>query len=399
MKPSSPRLLVASVAFITVALLPFCVMAQTAPAPKRASSTTSAAAARAVTVPAKNGVQLKATINGQGPFDAVFDTGSGNVITASLAKRLGLKLEGSVTIVAGGGTLPAKTVKVDTVKIGDMTMSDQWFVVVDAPGTQDQDGIFVGGLLVQNLPIRVDFEKQEITFYSKQGFTYTGHGTEVLIHPQDGALLAQLTVDGLDGLFGIDTGDSYSLSLYAPFVAQHKLVQHYRAKIQGYAGSGFAGPDHGFYTRADTLLLGKAEVVRPITVLSTDTQGAESSATIAGNIGLHILRQFTIVFDGPHGKMYLEKNANYGKPDVFNRAGLLLDDFPEHLTVKTVIPGSPGARAGLKQEDVITEIDGQPPTDDSIQTAFTRRVGTVLHLTVRRGTTTRTVSLVLRQIL
>ena len=220
-----------------------------------------------------------------------------------------------------------KLVKVDTVKIGDLTMSDQWFAVVDAPVTQDQDGIFVGGLLVQNLPIRVDFEKQEITFYSRQGFTYTGHGTEVLIQPQDGALLAQATVDGLDGLFGIDTGDSYSLSLYAPFVAQHKLVQHYHAKIQGYAGAGFAGPDHGFYTRADTLQLGDFEVIRPVTVLSTDTLGAESSTTVAGNIGLRILRDFNIVFDGPHGKMYLEKNANYGKPDVFNRAGLLLDDL------------------------------------------------------------------------
>jgi hypothetical protein len=380
-------------------LLPLSVMAQTAPAPNSASPTTSAAAARAVTVPAKSGVQLKATINGQGPFDAVFDTGSGNLMTASLAKRLGLRLEGSATMEAGGGTVDGKVAKVASINIGGLTMSDQLFAVIDTPLTQGQDGIFVGDLLLQNLPIRVDFEKEEITFYSKERFAYTGTGAPVPIHSKDGALLAEATVDGMDGLFGIDTGDFYSLSLYAPFVKQHKLVQHYHAKIQGYAGSGFGGPDHGFYTRADTLLLGNAEVIRPITVLSTDTQGAETSTTVAGNIGLHILRQFTIVFDGPHGKMYLEKNANYGKPDVFNRAGLLLDDFPEHLTVKTVIPGSPGARAGLKQEDVITEIDGQPPTDDSMQTAFTRPVGTVLHLTVRRGTTTRTVSLVLRQIL
>ena len=58
---------------------------------------TSANAARAVTVHAKNGIELKATINGQGPFDAIFDTGSGNLMTASLAKRLGLKVEGSAT--------------------------------------------------------------------------------------------------------------------------------------------------------------------------------------------------------------------------------------------------------------------------------------------------------------
>jgi hypothetical protein len=271
--------------------------------------------------------------------------------------------------------------------------------VIDTPLTQGQDGIFVGDLLLQNLPIRVDFEKQEITFYSKQGFEYSGKGTAVPIHTKDGALLAEATVDGIDGLFGIDTGDMYSLSLYAPFVALHKLVQHYGAKIQGYAGEGYGGADRGFFTRADTLLLGQAEVIRPITVLSTDTVGAESSATIAGNIGLHVLRQFTLTFDGPHGKMYLEKNENYGKPDVFNRAGLMLNYDPDHLKIMTVIPRSPGARAGLKAEDVITGIDGKPPTDDTMQNAFTEAVGTVLHLTVRHDAKTRTVVLVLKNIL
>lgn len=356
-------------------------------------------AARAVTVHAKNGIELKATINGQGPFDAIFDTGSGNLMTASLAKRLGLKPESSTTLNAGGGLVPAKVVKVNTVNIGGLTMSDQWFAVVDVPVTHGKDGIFVGDLLLQNLPIRIDFGKQEITFYSRQGFEYSGKGTPVPIHSKDGTLLAEATVDGIDGLFGIDTGDMYSLSLYAPFVAKHKLVQHYTAKIQGYAGEGYGGADHGFFTRADTLQLGLVQVIRPITVLSTDTLGAESSTTIAGNIGLHILRQFNIVFDAPHGKMYLEKNANYGRPDIFNRAGLLLDPDPENLRIKSVVPHSPGAKAGLKEEDVIIRIDGKPPTDESLQSAFTQPVATVVHLTVRSGAKTRTVSLVLKEIL
>ncbi len=358
-----------------------------------------AKAARAVTVPAKNGVELTATINGQGPFNAVFDTGSGNLMTANLAKRLGLKLGGGLTLNAGGGTVPAKVVKVATINIGGLTMSDQVFAVVDTPLTKDQDGIFVGDLLLENLPIRMDFEKQEITFYSKQGFQYTGNGTAVPIHSQDGMLLAAATVDGIDGMFGIDTGDMYSLSLYAPFVKQHKLVQHYGAKIEGYAGEGWGGPDHGFYTRADTLRLGDTSVVRPITVLSTDTLGAESSATVAGNIGLHILRQFNIVFDAPHGKMYLEKNANFGKRDIFNRAGLLLDFDSDNLKIKTVIRGGPGAKAGLKQEDVITQINGKAPTDETMESAFTQRVGTVVRLTVLHGTQTRNVTLVLKEIL
>jgi hypothetical protein len=398
LRTSTFKLLLTSAASATVALGLLPLVAQNAAPVPDAADKPAAAAARAVTVHAKDGVELKATINGQGPFDAVFDTGSGNLMTASLAKRLGLKLEGPATINAAGGNVPAKVVKVATINIGGLTMSDQLFAVVDTPITQDQDGILVGDLLVQSLPIRIDFEKQQITFYSNQGFEYSGKGTAVPIHSQDGTLLAEATVDGMDGLFGIDTGDMYSLSLYAPLVKKHKLVEHYGAKIRGYAGEGWGGADQGYFTRADTLQLGKYEVVRPITVLSTDTQGAESSTTVAGNIGLHILRQFTIVFDGPHGKMYLEKNTSYGKPDVFNRAGLLLDYYPENLKIKTVIPRGPGARAGLKAGDVITRIDGEPPTDDTMQNAFTQPVGAVLHLTVGRGATTHTVSLALKEI-
>jgi C-terminal processing protease CtpA/Prc len=53
----------------------------------------------------------------------------------------------------------------------------------------------------------------------------------------------------------------------------------------------------------------------------------------------------------------------------------------------------------LKAEDVITGIDGKPPTDDTMQNAFTEAVGTVLHLTVRHDAKTRTVVLVLKNIL
>jgi hypothetical protein len=346
-----------------------------------------------------NGVELKARINGQGPFDAVFDSGAGNLMTSSLAKRLGLKPEGAVTIVASGGNVPAQGVKVDRVNIGGLTMSDEWFTVVDLPFSKDKEGIFVGQPLLQGLPIRIDFEKQQITFYDARGFQYSGNGTAVPVHWQEVFLVADGSVDGIAGVFGIDTGDMFSLSLYAPLVAQHDLIRHYGATIHGYAGEGFGGADTGFYTRAETLQLGQIGVTRPITVLSLDKQGAEASPTIAGNIGLHILKQFNVVFDCPHGVMYLEKNSSFGKPYIFNRAGLVLDPDPDNLKIKTVIPASPAANAGLVEEDTITQIDGQPPTDDSIQSAFTQPVGTVLRLTVRHGETIRTVSLVLKEIL
>jgi predicted aspartyl protease len=393
-------------AFVTILLSLFVPAARStaqdapsAPAAKTASDQPVADSARWAIVPAINGVELKAEINGQGPFDAVFDTGAGNLMTASLATRLGLKLGGAITIVAAGGNVPAQGVKVATVKIGDLTMTDQWFTVVDLPYSKGEEGIFVGGDLVSGLPVKVDFEKQQITFYHSRGFSYSGDGVAVPIRLEEGVLVAEGSVDGVPGLFGIDTGDMYSLSLSAPFVAQHDLVKHYGATIRGYAGEGFGGADTGLFTRASLLRLGQMSVSRPITVLSVDSQGRFASSAISGNIGLHILKQFTITFDYPHGKMYLEKNSNYGKPDIFNRAGLLLNLEPDDLKIETVIPGSPAARAGLAEGDVITQIDGGQPTDDSIQSAFTQPAGTILHLTVRHAGTIHSVSLSLEDVL
>jgi C-terminal processing protease CtpA/Prc len=85
------------------------------------------------------------------------------------------------------------------------------------------------------------------------------------------------------------------------------------------------------------------------------------------------------------GHLYLEKNANWGKPGVFNRAGIVIDPIEQGQKVMTVLPGSPGDVAGLAVGDVITGIDGQPPGDDSEEPAFLQPVGTVVHLTVKRG--------------
>ena len=93
----------------------------------------------------------------------------------------------------------------------------------------------------------------------------------------------------------------------------------YRATVRGYAGEGWGGPDTGFYTRVNTLQLANLTVSHPVAVLLEDKQGGGASH-LAGNIGLGILNRFTLIFDCPHGKLYLERSASYNKPeDVYKR--------------------------------------------------------------------------------
>jgi S1-C subfamily serine protease len=100
-----------------------------------------------------------------------------------------------------------------------------------------------------------------------------------------------------------------------------------------------------------------------------------------------------------HGQVYFETTKDSAQPEVFNRAGLIFDSFGHGLQAMTVLPGSPGARAGIEAGDVISAIDGKTPSDEMNQPAFLQPPGTKLQLTVQRGTETSQVTVTLRDVL
>src|SRR5207253_6575726 len=123
-------------------------------------------------------------------------------------------------------------------------------------------------------------------------------------------------------------------------------------------------------------------------VIAHLTTDPSDKSEVAGNIGQSILGKFTEVFDCMRGKVYFETTKNSNRPEVFNGAGLIFDSFGHGLQVMTVLPGGPGARAGLQTGDVITAIDGKESGDEVNSPAFLQPPGTELHLTVQHGSET-----------
>jgi hypothetical protein len=172
------------------------------------------------------------------------------------------------------------------------------------------------------------------------------------------------------------------------------LIHLLGARYHGYAGRGYGGPlPDSYYARVKTLGMGDAEANNIIAYLAT---GDPSPGDVAGNIGRSVLRKFNVTFDFMHGNLFLEKNANWGEPGVFNRAGIVIDPIEKGQQVMTILPGSPGEAAGLAVGDIITAIDNHPPADDPVDPAFLQPVGTAVHLTVRRGNEVRKIDVTLR---
>ena len=354
-----------------------------------------------VTVPADGGIVFKARINGKGPYTMFFDTGSPNVLSVGLAKELGLSPDNGQgqTWVMNGGTLNTQTAHVRALQIGDLVLHDQLFHVIEIPVANGNTPVAtIGYEVLRRLAVQVDYEHEQLTFYDAPTFHYSGAGKPIPLLTDGTSLEVQASVAGASGTFALDTGNEVGFLVYPGFVQQNHLIERFGAHYHGYSGKDYAGPtDQAYYARIKTLSIGDVEAHDLIGYLWTgSTTGAEA---IAGNIGRSVLRNFTATFDLMRSRLYLEKNANWDKPEIFNRAGLLVDPTDAGQKVMTVLPGSPAESAGIAVGDVITQIDGHAPADDTNDPAFLQPEGTRVTVTVKHGDAGRDVQLTLKELL
>jgi membrane-associated protease RseP (regulator of RpoE activity) len=214
---------------------------------------------------------------------------------------------------------------------------------------------------------------------------------------QGNALLVQASIGDASGLFELDSGNESGTMMNTGFTVKNDLVHVLGAHFLAYNGRGFAGPSpQAYLARVNTMRIGDVPVPSVIGRFTTDPL---DTGNLAGNIGQNILRHFTEVFDCMQGQVYFETTKDWGQPEVFNRAGLIFDSFGRGLQVMTVLPGSPGAQAGIEAGDLITAIDGKKLDDEVNQPAFLQPSGTQLQLAVQHGNETHEVTVTLRDVL
>ena len=139
-----------------------------------------------------------------------------------------------------------------------------------------------------------------------------------------------------------------------------------------------------------------------VTELLEDTGGIGAETEDAGNVGTGILKQFNITFDYLHHRLYFEKNANFGQPDVFNRSGLAVQITAEGPVVATVLENSPAAEAGISAGDLLTAIDGWQGDQITAERLFDilgQQPGSIVRLSIGHLGTTRDLQIKLRDIL
>ncbi len=358
-----------------------------------------------------NHIYVHVKLNGKGPYRLLCDTGGANIISPATAKELGVKTEGALQgRGVGEKSEDVGLAKIESLQIGDATLNNQLFAVFPMEAFASVEGIQEQGLIgyevFKRFIAKVDYEHHTLTLTVPSAFKYEGNGTKIPfvfnshIPQVDGA------IDGLTGKFDIDTGSRSSLDLLKPFVEKHDLVAKYGAKIEAVTGWGVGGAARSLVTRGKLLQLGASgaavEVRNPVTELTLQSKGAFTSPYYAGNVGGGVLKRFNITFDYTHQQLIFEPNANYEKPDVFDRSGMWLNQSDGTFEVMDVVAGGPAAEAGVKVGDKIVAVDGKPASQiplPDLRTRFkTEAPGTKIRLTISSSGQQRDVELTLRDL-
>lgn len=316
---------------------------------------------------------LRLRINGKGPYRMLFDSGSLNVLMPKVAVDLGLAKE-PARKEGEAGDAGIGVVQVERLELGGLVVDRQSFATIDlaalmrrVEGLDDVAGI-VGHELFKRFPVRLDFTQSRATFYAPAAFKYEGAGSAVPITFRGTSPKVAGTVDAIAGEFAIDTGSRGSLTLSTPFAQANDLAAKFGARQTVIAGAGVGGHVRAALARAKVLQFGPVTVNNPVTTLAQDGQGALGDPDLAGVIGYGILRQFNVTFDYARNVVHFEKNANFGAPDAYDRAGMWLERGAKGFEVVDAVAGAPAAAAGIKRGDVIVAINGKAWNSVSLTT-------------------------------
>jgi PDZ domain/Aspartyl protease len=341
----------------------------------------------------------RAEINKQ-PMKLVLDSGSThNFLTPEALKRLGLKfIPDATNDLAPAGIWAGDT---ELCSISFNGIQDQTTFLVFDLRNADMDGGMAWYSLSQTT-LKIDATSQRVLFLPevpRKSFrwcqlpVYTNSGTLDLRIPHD---------NGSEGILCVDTGFDGGVSLPEPNWSKWRESHRHSATTLKTAFELAEGWQIHIETWAESISFGPL-VLTDVPITDEGPEKAKRwGRNYEGTIGVAALKRVDFIVDGRNQVVYFLAKKNPAPPYTHNRLGAIFVATATHTNqaVARVATGSPAFEAGVRDGDVLLDVDGIACTSSqNWLSRFNGRAGTKLKLTLERDRKTFTTTATLRDIL
>lgn len=360
------RYLVALICLVTTcALNPKIGYTQTFKLPKDSSS---------VTIPfelIRNVIVLKMEVNGKGPYRFVLDSGSSMLLITDpeIIDTLNFQIKNKIEVrgITSDTSFTAIVPEPQSFAIQGVT-SDEISPGVfkeDYFGISNFAGFKIHGILGYNFfdsfPLQINFVKNEIVVYSPKKAPRFGNKRKIPLQIVNRKPYITTNIKFFDNSecnckLIIDTGAGHALSLEKNDEITWPTIKRIEANL----GTGITGLIDGEIGRISRLTLGRYHFDDIITAFPKNLLFTNLNNNRDGNLGIQVLKRFTVFFDYQKGFMALIPRENAFVPFDHELSGLEFfaegKDYNE-LTISRVEPGSPADEVGLMPDDKLTKIN------------------------------------------
>jgi predicted aspartyl protease len=252
-------------------------------------------------------ILLPVKVNGQGPFDFIFDTGAGtSLLSSDLMKQLDVKVVGSKEGQSAGGKVAVSLATVDSLAVGAAKLDDVDVGIVDLNHIGKTIGAKVDGDLgynfLKHFRLSIDYGKCELRLDNPKRVENLAGGakTEVpirLASPAKPLILVDVYANGRGPFpFAIDTGTS--TTAITPELAKDLGV------ASSPVGPATTGGAHVDVTAGilKSFQVGGAKIDNmPVVVADFFAMLSNAiGAKLDGIVGYNFLRNYKVVIDYPN---------------------------------------------------------------------------------------------------